>query len=305
MELIFQRVTKFYGPVIGINDIDCRFDVGITGLLGANGAGKSTLIKLAAGQVRPSHGEVRVGPHMARSTAARRFVGYCPAVGAFYDDMTGREFVRTMAALEGYSLREVRERTDVALEEVGMTDRAERRMGGCSHGMRQRINLAQALVHDPPVLLLDEPFSGIDPGGRREFNELLRRLAENGKTIIVSTHLLHEIEQLADEVTMVSQGRLVASGTLTEIRAMIDDRPLTIAVESPQARRLAARIVEMPEVQSVDLEGDTVRVRTFRAARFYEAFGQLAADESWQVRRLEALDAGADSVFHYLEQGAV
>ncbi|HEX3869543.1 MAG TPA: ABC transporter ATP-binding protein [Pirellulales bacterium] len=304
MDLVFDRVTKFYGPVIGVNDVECRFEPGIVGLLGANGAGKSTLLKLAAGQLRPSYGEVRVGAFAARSTDAHRHVGYCPASGAFYEDMTCREFVRAMAVLYGHTRREAQERAEIALEEVGMTERAERRMGGCSHGMRQRVNLAQALVNDPAVLLLDEPLTGIDPGGRREMNELLRRLAESGKTIIVSTHLLHEIEALVDEIMMMSQGRLIATGTLAEIRAMIDDEPMTIAIEAREARKLAARLVELPEVQSIEIDGDVVRVRSHRVAKFYAAFGQLASDESWQVRRLEALDAGADSVFRYLEQGA-
>src|SRR5487761_630574 len=178
MHLTFDHVTKFYGPVIGVNNISCRIGPGITGLLGANGAGKSTLIKLASGQLRPSQGSVRVGEQTAWSTAAKRNFGYSPDLDRFYEEMTGREFVYTMARLYGYRRAEARDRAELALEEVGMTDRADRRLGGCSHGMRQRIKLAQALVHGPELLLLDEPLNGIDPGGRREINELLLRLAE-------------------------------------------------------------------------------------------------------------------------------
>src|SRR5688500_3420040 len=172
MFLTFNRVTKFYGPVIGLNDISCRIGPGITGLFGANGAGKSTLMKLASGQLRPSLGEVLVGDNSAWSTRAKRDFGYSPDIDRFYEEMTGREFVETMARLYGYPGREARRRTQRVLEDVGMADRSERRIAGCSHGMRQRIKLAQALVHDPEILLLDEPLNGIDPGGRREIHEL-------------------------------------------------------------------------------------------------------------------------------------
>ncbi|MEX0642268.1 MAG: ABC transporter ATP-binding protein, partial [Pirellulales bacterium] len=146
--LTFDGVTKFYGPVIGVNNITCRIGPGITGLVGANGAGKSTLIKLASGQLRPTQGAVRIGGRDAWSTAAKRHLGYSPDLNNFYEEMTGREFVYTMARLNGFSRSESRERTEQVLEEVGMADRGQRRLAGCSHGMRQRIKLAQALVHD-------------------------------------------------------------------------------------------------------------------------------------------------------------
>jgi ABC-2 type transport system ATP-binding protein len=303
MELTFDRVTKFYGPVIGVNDLSCRVGPGITGLLGSNGAGKSTLLKLASGQLRPNFGRVQIGPYRTRSTAAKRYIGYCPDLNAFYEDMTGREFVRAMAALYGYSRHEIHEHTERVLAEVGMSDRAERRLGGCSHGMRQRINIAQALVNDPPVLLLDEPFSGIDPGGRREMNDLLGRLADNGKSILVSSHLLDEIEHLADRVLVIARGRLIASGTLESIRAMLENRPVRIAVEASNTRALAAQLIEWPEVQSIELDGDQLRVSSSSAMTFYESFAVLAADERWGVRRLEPLDLGAGAVFQYLQQG--
>jgi ABC-2 type transport system ATP-binding protein len=304
MFLSFDRVTKFYGPVIGVNDISCRIGPGITGLLGANGAGKSTLIKLASGQLRPSFGEVRIGPHAAWSTAAKREFGYSPDVNSFYEEMTGREFVYVMTRLYGYRRAEARERTERALAEVGMTSRAERRMAGCSHGMRQRIKLAQALVHDPPILLLDEPLSGIDPGGRREINDLLAQLAQQGKTILVSSHILLEIEHLADTVLMISRGRIMASGTLLEIRELLDDQPLTVEIVAETPRRLAALLAEMPAVQSIELRDAALIVRTIAPARFFASLGELVVLHGLDVRRLQTLDAGADAVFGYLEGGA-
>ena len=301
MFLSFDCVTKFYGPVIGVNDVSCRIGPGITGLLGANGAGKSTLIKLASGQLRPSLGEVRIGPHSAWSTAAKREFGYSPDINNFYEEMTGREFVYAMTRLYGYRRAEARERTERALAEVGMTSRAERRMAGCSHGMRQRIKLAQALVHDPPILLLDEPLSGIDPGGRREINDLLARLAEQGKTILVSSHILLEIEHLADTVVMISRGRIMASGTLAEIRELLDDQPLTVEIVVEPPRRLASLLAELPEVRSIELRDSVLVVRTTSPARFFASLGDLVVRHALEVRRLQTLDAGADAVFGYLE----
>jgi ABC-2 type transport system ATP-binding protein len=302
MLLTFNRVTKFYGPVIGLNDVSCRIGPGITGLFGANGAGKSTLMKLASGQLRPSLGEVMVGEHSAWSTRAKCDFGYSPDIDRFYEEMTGREFVLSMARLYGYPLREARRRTELVLEEVGMAERAHRRMAGCSHGMRQRIKLAQALVHEPDILLLDEPLNGIDPGGRREIHELLARQAKQGKTILVSSHLLAEVEQLTDSILMIANGRIMASGTLGEIRTMIEDQPFTVEIASPQSRRLAALLVETPHVRSVDLRDEVLLVRTRHPAQFFKLLGELVHEHSLEIERFETIDAGADAVFDYLQR---
>jgi ABC-2 type transport system ATP-binding protein len=302
--LRFDGVTKFYGPVIGVNNITCRVGPGITGLLGANGAGKSTLIKLASGQLRPSQGTVRIGEHHAWSTAAKHHLGYSPDLNSFYEEMTGREFVFTMARLHGFTRAEARTRTEYVLEEVGMSDRAGQRLAGCSHGMRQRIKLAQALVHDPWLLLLDEPLSGIDPGGRREINELLLRLAAQGKTILVSSHILVEIEQLSSSIVMMSRGRIVAAGTLAEVRNMMRFRPLKVEIAAQPARQLAALLAAHPEVQGIDVRDDSLIVRTRNPQEFFEHVGTLVCEHGIEVRRMQTLDAGADAVFDYLQQGA-
>ena len=302
MYLTFNRVTKFYGPVIGLNDISCRIGPGITGLFGANGAGKSTLMKLASGQLRPSLGEVLLGERHAWSSAAKRHFGYSPDIDRFYEEMTGREFVYTMARLHGFSMLEARQRTQRVLEEVGMADRAGRRLAGCSHGMRQRIKLAQALVHDPEILLLDEPLNGIDPGGRREINELLSRQAERGKTILVSSHILVEVEQLTDSILMIARGRIVASGTLSEIRTLMEDQPFTVEIVSGQARRLASLLVQAAEVRSVDLREDVLLVRTRNPAQFFALLARLVHEHELEIERFQTLDAGADAVFDYLQK---
>jgi ABC-2 type transport system ATP-binding protein len=303
MFLSFDRVTKFYGPVIGVNDVSCRIGPGITGLLGANGAGKSTLIKLASGQLRPNLGRVSIGDHDAWSTASRRHFGYCPDINTFYEEMTGREFVRAMASLYGYSRAETNRRSEEALAEVGLSDVADKRLAGCSHGMRQRIKLAQALLHDPTILLLDEPLTGIDPGGRRAVNQLLLDLAARGKTILVSTHILVEIEHLADTILVIARGRLVASGTLAQMRSLMDDCPLTVEIAADRPRRLAGLLFELPEVSSIEVGDESLRVRTRTPARFFGVLGALVLAEGIEIRRLQTLDAGADAVFGYLAQG--
>lgn len=304
MILSFEHVTKLYGPVIGVNNVTCRIGPGITGLLGANGAGKSTLIKLGSGQLRPSQGQVRFDDLPAWSTAAKRLFGYSPDLDRFYDDMTGREFVVTMARLYGYSGREARRRAELALEEVGMAPRAGRRLGGCSHGMRQRIKLAQALVHDPRVLLLDEPLNGIDPGGRREINTLLIDLAGRGKTLVISSHILAELERLVDRIVMISRGRIIASGTLAEVRGSLEDQPLLVEIVSDRPRQLAALLAELPDVRGVEIRDDALTVSTRQPARFFAEVGRLVGEHRFDVRRLQTLDAGAVAVFDYLERRA-
>jgi ABC-2 type transport system ATP-binding protein len=304
MLLTFDHVTKLYGPVIGINDVSCRIGPGITGLLGANGAGKSTMMKLASGQLRPSMGRVTVGGHAAWSAAAKRNLGYSPDINSFYEEMTGREFVYTMARLYGYTAAESRRRTQEALRDVDMADRSGRRLAGFSHGMRQRIKLAQALVNDPEVLLLDEPMTGIDPGGRRDISQLLLRLGERGKTILISSHILTEVEHLTESILMIARGRIVASGTLGEIRSLLADRPFTVEIVADPPRRLAALLVEVPEVRSVDVQGETVIVRTRNPVQFFTLLGELVLRQGIELQQMQVVDAGADAVFGYLEQGA-
>lgn len=304
MFLTFDQVTKFYGPVIGVNNISCRIGPGITGLFGSNGAGKSTLMKLASGQLRPSQGEVRIGDHQAWSTAAKRDFGYVPDLNSFYEEMTCREFVYVLARLYGMSRTEARERTAAVIEEVGMADRAGRRLAGCSHGMRQRVKLAQALLNDPPILLLDEPLSGIDPGGRREISRLLVEQGEKGKTILISSHILAETESLTDSVLIIARGRIVASGTLAEIRGLLEERPLTVEIGSDNTRQLAALLVAEPEVRGVELRSDSVVVRTRNPQRFFSMVNTLIAQHNISVQKLQTLDGGADAVFNYLQQGA-
>lgn len=297
--LSFDQATKFYGAVIGVNRFSLEIGTGVTALLGANGAGKSTLIKLASGQLRPSTGSVRVGPLAAWSTGAKRSLGYCPDSLTMYPEMTGRGFVETMARLHGFRAAEARDRTGKTIDEVGMSAWADRRIATYSLGMRQRIKLAQALVHDPPLLLLDEPFSGVDPVGRREIQDTLRRAAR-GKTVVVSTHLLDDVDLLADRVAIIARGRLIAHGALAEIRDALVDRPSTVRIVTPRARFLAGRLAADEHTRSIEITNDELLAKTTRSDAFFELVGELARSQDLRISTLETIDAGAEAVFGYL-----
>lgn len=303
MKLIFENVTKLYGPVIGVNEINCTIGPGILGLFGANGAGKSTMLKLASGQLRPTLGKVHVGGFSTWSSAAKRCFGYTPDTDSFYERMTGRNFVYTMARLHGFSRSEARERTHETLHVVGMADRANRKLAGCSHGMRQRLKLAQALVHDPPVLLLDEPMTGIDPGGRHDLTRILQQQAADGKTILISTHILSQVEPLASEIIMLAHGRMVASGKLAEIRGLLENQPLTVLLVCERSRELASRLLAREEVHSAEVQGERLIVRTANSAQFFELVMETVLADAFELSRMEVLDAGAEAVFHYLDRG--
>ncbi|HJZ94828.1 MAG TPA: ABC transporter ATP-binding protein [Gemmataceae bacterium] len=310
--LLFEQVSKWYGPVIGLNQVTLELRGGITGLVGSNGAGKSTLLRLATGQLKPSLGRVTVRRIDAWDWRAKALVGYCPDNDAFYEDMAGREFVRSMARLCGFDKAEAERRTESVLERVGMADRADRKLRGYSKGMRQRVKLAQALLNDPELLVLDEPLSGIDPIGRQELLELFRGLVAEGKCLLVSSHELEELEKLTDHVAILTRGRIAAVGTVTQIRDMLDDQPLSVRIDAADPRRLAALLVNRPDVVGVDLEPRVITdggngslvVRAKNPRRFFEDFGRLVVSERLDVSRLEPLDESAHAVLGYLLGGS-
>jgi ABC-2 type transport system ATP-binding protein len=304
--LLCQRVSKWYGPVIGVNQVTLELRPGITGLVGANGAGKSTLMRLITGHLRPDLGMIQVCGHDAWSAAAKRHIGYCPEVDAFYEEMSGRGFVEAMARLCGYDRHEARRRTEETLQLVGMAERAERSLGGYSKGMRQRIKLAQALLDDPELLVLDEPLSGIDPVGRAELVTLFRHLAARGKCLLISSHELNELEKLTDHIAIMARGRIAVVGSVAQIRDRLDDHPLTIRVviQAPP-REVAAVLLGLPDVVAVEMEedGDGVIVRARNPQRFFREFARLVLEHAYEVRRLETLDDSTEAVLGYLLGG--
>lgn len=299
--LRFEKVSKWYGPVIGVNQVSLELHAGITGLVGSNGAGKSTMLRLAGGYLRPDLGRVLVSGEEAWSAAGKHHIGYCPDSDRFFEDMSGRQFVRTMAMLSGFRQRDAYERTDQMLELVGMTDRCHKPIQGYSKGMRQRIKLAQALVHDPALLLLDEPMSGIDPVGRREMVELFLLLAERGKCLFISSHELDELEKLTDHVVIMARGRIAAVGTLPEIRRLLADQPMSIRLGSDDCRRLASELMQMEEVVGLQLESNQrLTVRARQPEQFYSRITNLVLDEGMEINHLEALDDSTQAILSYL-----
>ena len=301
----FESVCKWYGSVIGLNDVSWNMQPGITGLVGHNGAGKSTLIKLLTGQLRPSLGSVTICGQRAWSAAAKRHLGYCPDVDAFYEEMSGQSFVRMMARLHGFSPRVARERTSEVLKQVGMEERAHRPLASYSKGMRQRIKLAQALVHDPDLIVLDEPLNGVDPVGRYELIELFRTLAAQGKAILISSHILEEMDTLADRILFICRGRLLASGTLTEIRSLLDSHPLKLRIATSKARDLAAELLRLEVVRSVAFElPDQVLLEVLRPQEFFGPLAELITRDGHDLQRLQVIDATTEAIFDYLMQAA-
>jgi ABC-2 type transport system ATP-binding protein len=302
--LLFDHVSKWYGPVIGVNQVTLELRTGITGLVGANGAGKTTLMGLAVGYLRPDLGRVQVNGSDPWTAEGRRRIGFCPDRDNYYEEMSGRQFVQAIARLRGYWGRDGRRRAEEALEIVGMAGQAHRRLRGYSKGMRQRIKLAQALVHDPDLLILDEPLSGIDPIGRQEFLALFAVLAKRGKALLVSSHELEELEKLTDHVAVMSRGRIAAVGTLARIRDLLDDHPLSIRVGIDDPRRLGGMLTSMADVVGVEFEGNgRLLVRARNPRRFFRDFAALVLEEGLEVKHLETLDDSAHAVLGYLLGG--
>jgi ABC-2 type transport system ATP-binding protein len=306
--LLFEQVSKWYGPVLALNQVTLALTGGITGLVGANGAGKSTLLRMANGQLKPTLGRVSIRGIDAWDWHARRLVGYCPDIDAFYEDLSGRRFVWVMARLCGYSRAEATSRTEFVLQRVGMQDRAERKLRGYSKGMRQRIKLAQALLHDPDLLVLDEPLSGIDPIGRQELLELFQSLASQGKCLLISSHELEALEKLTNHVAIMARGRVAAVGTLHQIRDLLEDHPLSVRIDIVSPREVAQRLLAIPEVLAVEVDtrsespGVVVKVRAPK--RFFQAFGRLVVEAQLEVRRVEPLDESAHAILGYLLGGS-
>jgi len=302
--IVLERASRWYGQVIGINDVTCAIPVGITALLGPNGAGKSTMLKLITGQLRPTTGRVTVfGEAPFANTHVFRRLGYCPEIENSYEDMTGREFVTMLAAMGGVPAGTLRPRVADAIETVGMTANADRKIGGYSKGMRQRIKLAQGIVHNPDVLILDEPLNGLDPMGRREISSLLMEMAEKGKCVVVSSHILYEVEQMTTTILLLHRGRLLAQGDIYQIRSLIDAHPHRIAIQTADARTLAQRLLALPYVLSARFDqpnATQVEIETRQPDLFYSQFPELVLEHGFVVQGFDSPDNNLESVFRYL-----
>ncbi len=301
-----ERLSRWYGQVIALNDVSVTIEQGIVGLLGPNGAGKSTFLRLVVGLMRPTSGALRVlGAVPADEIAWRRRFGYCPEHDNFYEDMTGLEFVETFARLSGFAAGDARRAAAKTLDRVRLaeSDYAKKQIRQYSKGMRQKVKIAQALVHEPELVVLDEPLTGADPVSRHEINELLKELGRAGHTVVVSSHVLHEVERVTQRFILIDKGRLLAEGTVGEIRALIDKHPHRIELSTPDPRGLAARLVAEPTVVSVNITESGLTLETREADGCYAAIGRLAGESGIPVLRMVSPDNNLDAVFRYLTRG--
>jgi ABC-2 type transport system ATP-binding protein len=297
-----EHVSKWYGQVIGLNDVTVTVPPGVTGLLGPNGAGKSTFLKLITGQLKPSKGSVTVlgepiwgNPHLYFQ------IGFCPEQDAFYDRMTGLEWVTALVRLNGLADKAAEDAARHALAQVDLSDAANKKIGAYSKGMRQRVKLAQAIVHDPEVLILDEPLAGMDPIGRRKTIRLVRDWARGGKSIVVSSHILHEIESMTSNILLINNGRILAEGNVHQIRELIDEHPHTVYVRAENARALAQQFIAHDDVRSIRFESGGVTIETGKPDAFYGRLTDLAASgEYGLIDEVTSPDDNLQAVFQYL-----
>ena len=299
-----EKVSKWYGQVIGLNDVSVSVPPGVTGLLGPNGAGKSTFMKLITGQLKPSKGTLTVfGEPIWRNPKVYFRIGFCPEQDSFYERMTGLEWVTALVRLNGLSDKEAGEAAHKALDEVDLLEAADKKIGAYSKGMRQRVKMAQALVHDPHLLILDEPLSGMDPIGRRKTVRLIRDWGRAGKSVIVSSHILHEIESMTSNILLINNGRILAEGDIHQIRDLIDEHPHTVFVRAQDPRRIARQFLDRPDddVRSLKFEPGAVVVETGKPDAFYARVTEMAASgEFGSIDEVTSPDDNLQAVFQYL-----
>ncbi len=300
--IVADHVSKWYGQVIGLNDVTVSVPPGITGLLGPNGAGKSTFMKLVTGQLRPSQGTLNVlGEPMWDNPALYFRVGFCPEQDSFYERMTGRAWLVALLRLHGLGETDAEAMAARALADVDLVNAAEKKIGAYSKGMRQRVKLAQAIAHDPELLILDEPLSGMDPLARRKTIKLIRDWGRSGRSILVSSHVLHEIESMTSNILLISQGRILAEGDVHHIRDLIDEHPHTVSIKVDHPRELARAFLQEEDVLSLRFEADRIVVQTGRPDIFYSRLTALAASGACgTIDEVTSPDDNLQAVFEYL-----
>ena len=297
-----EGISKLFGLVRALDEISLEFHPGVTGLLGHNGSGKSTLMKIIAGQLRPQTGQVRVlGRDPFADPTVFEDLGLCPEQDKFYEDLTGEQFVTILARMHGMAAREATDRARAALQRVGMADHGSKRIAGMSRGMRQRTKIAQAIVHDPKVVLLDEPLTGADPIARADLIALVERLGAEGRCVVVSSHVLHEVEAMTHRVVLIRYGRLRARGDILRLRALLADRPYRIRLGVPEPRRLASILIARPSVVAVLVVGEhELEVTTTDLDMASLEIPALARQHGHALHSFSSPDADLESLYRYL-----
>jgi ABC-2 type transport system ATP-binding protein len=300
--LVAENVSKWFGPLVAVSDVSFEIGPGVTALLGPNGAGKSTMLRMLCGLAKPSKGSVRVlGRNPASDVEITRSIGLVPQQESVFEHLTAHRFLQITATL--YGLPDPAGVATAALERVALDPSDTRRLPTYSKGMRQRVKVAQALVHDPAIVMLDEPLTGLDPRQRQDMIALFRRLGAEGRCVLVSSHVLDEVERLGSQILVMSQGRLAAAGDFHELRALMDDRPMRIRVRTNRPRELAGALLEAGTVVGVRLEsGDSLEIDTSDARALSRALAPVAREREASLYEVVPLDADLEGVFRYLVQ---
>lgn len=304
--ITFTNVSRFYGEVLGINKVSLSIPPGITSLVGPNGSGKTTLMNLMTGLIRPTQGDITVlGLSPAHPEKVCRVVGYCAQFDAFPKGLSGYQFIYWFLRMHGYTPEECDQKTAAALERVSMTPAAQRPVAAYSKGMRQRIKLAQAIAHDPQVLVLDEPLNGLDPMARAETIALFREWGEKGRHVIVSSHILHEVDKISDQVILLSQGYVVAEGQIQGVRDEVKEQPMQILVRCSDPGGLAARLFQQDHMVEGKISRDRkgLLLRTTDADSFYLLLNRVIVESGLEVESIAPADDDVNSVYQYLIGG--
>ena len=302
--VVFENVSKFYGDVLGVNRVNLSIPPGITGLVGPNGSGKTTLMNMMVGLIRPSRGRVSVlGLTPDNPEELFRHVGYAAQYDSFPPGLTGYQFVESYLRVHGYPAKQAEALAWKAIERVGLVEAAKRKVAGYSKGMRQRVRLAQALAHEPSVMVLDEPLNGLDPMARAEVIDLFRELADGGLHVIVSSHILHEVDLISDQVVLINGGYIVAEGEISDVRVeMEEDHPVQVLVRCDRPSLLASRVFEADHVVEARLleDGRSLLVRTRDADKFHLALNEIVLANGFAIEAVAPADSDVNAVYQYL-----
>jgi ABC-2 type transport system ATP-binding protein len=298
-----EKLSKWYGNILGISDINLEIGPGITGLLGPNGAGKSTFLKIAAGQLKPKIGSLQIfGENVFGNPQLFKRIGFCPEHDSAYMEMSGWQFILLLARLHGFAPDMAAAKSEKALATVGLLESKERAIKGYSFGMRQRLRLASSILHEPELLMLDEPLRGIDPVWRIKIIELIKEYRNQGRTVIVSSHILPEIEAMTNQIVLIHQGKIFAKGDIQHIRGLIDSHPHQVSILCPDPRRLAARLIGNEHVLSIEFtaQGHGLTVKTDQRDQFFSALMRLIVEDKLVVEEITSPDDNLQAVFDYL-----
>jgi len=301
--IVFEDVSKFYGEILGVNRVNLAIAPGITSLVGPNGSGKTTLMNLMTGLIQPTRGRVSIlGVSPQDPQELFRHVGYCAQFDSFPKGLTGYEFVRSFLAVNGLSRGETERLAWRALERVDLVEAAHRKVAGYSKGMRQRVRLAQAIAHDPSVMILDEPLNGLDPMARAETIRLFRQLAREGLHLVISSHILHEVDMMSDCVVLLNYGYVVAEGDVRGVRDEMDEHPLEILIRCDRPAQLAARVFAEDHVVEARLHEDRrgLFVKTRDADHFYLLLNRVVLEDELRVESVAPVDDDLSAVYQYL-----